>query len=89
MIVREAVTARDMARFIRFPWKIYRHDPNWVPPLISEYRAFLDRRKNPFFEHAEVKFLLASDAAGRICGRIAAIVNHRHVERHDQPEHGR
>ena len=84
MLVSEVVTARDMTRFIRFPWKIYRHDPNWVPPLISEYRAFLDRRKNPFFEHAEVKFLLASDTAGRICGRIAAIVNHRHVELHGE-----
>ena len=52
MLVSEAVTARDMDRFIRFPWKIYRHDPNWVPPLISECRAFLDRGKNPFFEHA-------------------------------------
>jgi hypothetical protein len=84
MLVSEAVTATDMARFIRFPWKIYRHDPNWVPPLISEYRAFLDRRHNPFFEHAEVKFLLAADTAGRICGRVAAIVNHRHVERHGE-----
>jgi hypothetical protein len=84
MLVSEAVTAGDLARFIRFPWKIYRRDPNWVPPLISECRKFLDRRKNPFFEHAEVKFLLASDAAGGICGRIAAIVNHRHVEQHGE-----
>jgi hypothetical protein len=84
MLVREVVTARDMTRFIRLPWKIYRHDPNWVPPLISEYRAFLDRRTNPFFDHAEVKFLLASDTAGRICGRIAAIVNRRHVELHGE-----
>lgn len=84
MLVREAVTAGDMARFIRFPWKIYRDDPNWVPPLISEQRAFLDRRKNPFFEHAEAKFLLVSDSAGRIRGRIAAIVNHRHVEEHGE-----
>lgn len=84
MLVSEVVTARDMTRFIRLPWKIYRRDPNWVPPLISEYRAFLDRRKNPFFEHAEAKFLLASDTAGRICGRIAAIVNRRHVELHGE-----
>ncbi len=80
MLVSEVLTQGDMERFIRFPWTIYRHDPNWVPPLISDYRAFLDRRKNPFFEHAEVQFLLASDTAGRICGRIAAIVNHRHIE---------
>ena len=85
MLVSEVVTGRDMDRFIRFPWRIYRHDPNWVPPLISDTRAFLDRRKNPFFEHAEAKFLLATDPAGRIRGRIAAIVNHRHAETHGEP----
>jgi len=84
MVVREAVTVRDMDRFICFPWKIYRDDRNWVPPLISDYRAFLDRSQNPFFEHAEVQFLLASDAAGRVCGRIAAIVNQRHVAQHGE-----
>lgn len=84
MLVSEAVTAGDMARFIRFPWEIYRHDPHWVPPLISERQAFLDRRKNPFFEHADVKFLLATEPSGRICGRIAAIVNHRHVAQHGE-----
>jgi ribosomal protein S18 acetylase RimI-like enzyme len=73
-----------MDRFIRFPWQVYRHDPNWVPPLISERRAFLDRRRNPFFEHAEVRLLLASDEAGRLRGRIAAIVNHRHIELHGE-----
>jgi hypothetical protein len=84
MLISEVLTTRDMDTFIHFPWTIYRHEPNWVPPLISDYRAFLDRTKNPFFEHAEVKFLLASDAAGRICGRIAAIVNRRHVELHGE-----
>ena len=80
MLVREALTAQDIERFIRFPWEIYRSDPNWVPPLISERRAFLDRRKNPFFEHAEVKLFLALDHTGSIRGTIAAIVNRRHVE---------
>ncbi len=84
MPVNEVITAGDMDRFIRFPWTIYRHDPNWVPPLISDVRAFLDRKTNPFFEHADVTFFLAVDPAGRIRGRIAAIVNRRHIERHGE-----
>jgi hypothetical protein len=84
MPVDEVVTAKDMERFIRLPWSIYRHNRNWVPPLISECHAFLDRHKNPFFEHADVRFLLASDASGRVRGRIAAIVNHLHVELHGE-----
>ena len=84
MRLREVVTARDRDLFIRFPWDIYRHDPNWVPPLISERRAFLDPRRNPFFEHADVKMFLASDDTGATLGRIAAIVNRRHIELHGE-----
>jgi hypothetical protein len=84
MRVREVVTAKDKDRFIRFPWEIYRHDPNWVPPLISERRAFLDPHQNPFFEHAEVKLFWASDDADATRGRIAAILNRRYVELHGE-----
>ena len=82
--VREVVTSRDRDRFIRFPWEIYRQDANWVPPLISERREFLDPRRNPFFEHAEAKLFLACDDAGAPRGRIAAIVNRSHIELHGE-----
>ncbi len=82
MVVREAATRKDREAFIRLPWTIYRDDPLWVPPLIAERRAFLDPRRNPFFEHAAVKLFLAADKGGRVLGRIAAIVNHNHVRTH-------
>jgi hypothetical protein len=82
MPVREVLTNADREQFIRLPWSIYRDDPHWVPPLISERRAFLDARRNPFFEHAEAKLFLASGANGRVVGRIAAVVNRRHLEVH-------
>jgi ribosomal protein S18 acetylase RimI-like enzyme len=84
MRVREAATSADRDRFIRLPWEIYRQDACWVPPLISEVRAFLDPLRNPFFEHAEVKLFLVCDDAGAPRGRIAAIVNRRHVEQHGE-----
>lgn len=82
--IREVQTKSDKDRFIKFPWKIYRGDPNWVPPLIVERRAFLNPKENPFFEHSEVGLFLASDAAGNDAGRIAAIVNHNHVKTHNE-----
>jgi len=82
MILREVATRRDRERFIRLPWKIYQHDPRWVPPLIVERREFLDPHKNPFFEHAAVKLFLAEDGTGREVGRIAAIVNSNHNRTH-------
>jgi GNAT superfamily N-acetyltransferase len=84
MNVREVGTKRDLKRFITFPWKIYRNDPNWVPPLLLERREFLDAKKNPFFEHATVKLFLAYDDAGSECGRIAAVINFNHIRTHDE-----
>ena len=40
----------DLARFVDFPWKVYRDDPNWVPPLKASVRALLDVKKHPFYE---------------------------------------
>lgn len=84
MIIREAVTRNDIDRFIRLPWKIYRNDKNWVPPLILERRDFLNPDKNPFFEHADVKLYLASDEAGDEVGRIAAVINFNHIRTHHE-----
>src|SRR5437763_1530395 len=44
-------------RFIRLPWRLYRNEPMWVPPLISERKKHLNRKKNPYFEHAEAEYL--------------------------------
>lgn len=41
----------------------------------------LNRRKNPFFEHAEAEYFLA-ERDGRVAGRIAAIANRLHNETH-------
>ena len=47
-----------------------------MPPLIFERRAFLNRGKNPWFEHAEAQYFLA-ERDGRAVGRITAQVDDR------------
>lgn len=70
---------RDWRRFIYLPWKIYQGNPNWVPPLISEQKSRFNRRKNPFFEHSEAEFYLATQDH-QVVGRIAAIKNNNHLK---------
>ncbi len=65
-------TPLEKDRFIQYQWKVYERDANWVPPLLMERREFLDSRKNPFFQHAEVALFLAR-RGGEIVGRIAAV----------------
>ena len=62
---------RKRDAFIKFPWRIYRNDPAWVPPLIIERKAFLDRDKHPFYRHGDAALFLAR-RDGAIVGRIMA-----------------
>jgi len=68
---------RRRERFVRFPWQIYKDDPNWVPPLISQLAKRLNVKRNPFFQYAARELFLAS-RDGKVVGTIAAIVNHQH-----------
>ncbi len=67
--------------FIRVPWRIYRNDPAWVPPLLMERRDHLNPAKNPLFHQAETAFWIAR-SEGEAVGRISAQVNHSHLTRY-------
>jgi GNAT superfamily N-acetyltransferase len=77
--------AADRTAFIRLPYTLYRDDPHWVPPLEMERRDFLDPKKNPFFDYAEVELFLAR-RGDEVVGRVAAIKNPRHMEFHGTKE---
>ena len=70
------LTKADLKQFIELPYRLRKDDPQWVPPLRFERREFLDRNKNPWFEHAECELMLA-ERDGRVVGRITAHIDHR------------
>jgi len=72
--VRPVSTKREREAFIKLPWRLYAGESNWVAPLLFERRQFLDPKKNPFFEHAEVQLFVAW-RDGRAVGRISAHVD--------------
>ncbi|HEY2770184.1 MAG TPA: hypothetical protein VGI87_06435 [Solirubrobacteraceae bacterium] len=74
--VRPVADNRDLNTFIKLPWRLYRNERYWVPPLLFERKRFFDRQRNPFFGHAEAEYFLAW-RDGRAVGRITA-----HVDRH-------
>jgi len=69
-------------QFIKFPFKLYKNEPNWVAPLIFEVKNNLDEKKNPFFKHSKIKLFLAYKDSN-LAGRIAAIINSNHNEFHN------
>ncbi len=67
--VVEVCSRTERDQFIKFPWRIYKNDPAWVPPLIIERQAFLDRKRHPFYQHGDAALFLAK-RSGEIVGRI-------------------
>lgn len=75
-------SSQDRDAFIKFPWRIYKNDPAWVPPLIVERKAFLDRKKHPFYQHGDAELFLAR-RNGEIVGRIMASDDPRYNSLHE------
>jgi GNAT superfamily N-acetyltransferase len=78
-VVRPVGGARDFEAFFRLPWKIYRDDPLWIPPMKSSARKELQPKANPFLRHCDYRlFLLERD--GETVGRIAALIDKLAIE---------
>ncbi len=68
-------------QFINFPYKLYKDEPNWVPPLRFDVRNNLDTKKNPLYDHTKIEMWLAF-RDGEVIGRIAGIINKAHNDFH-------
>jgi hypothetical protein len=77
LCIEPVTTQRELEAFIRFQFHLYRDDPYWVPPLLSERRDHFSTKKNPFFEHAAAQLWVAK-RGDEIVGRIAAIDDEMH-----------
>ncbi len=75
--VKAVRTNKELKKFIKFPWEVYKDYPNWVPPLISEEKKHYNRTVNPFFKYGKAEYFLAYKN-GKIVGRISAINNPNH-----------
>jgi len=68
--VRPVQTRREKRLFLTFPWRIYRHDPLWVPPILAEREKATDPQRGLFFKNGYAEFFIAwkdGQPAGTIC----------------------
>lgn len=75
--------------FVEVPWRLYKGDPFWTPPLRAEYLGSrllslpgLLTPRHPYHQHAEVTHFLATRGS-ELVGRVSAAINHRFNEYHD------
>ena len=72
--IKEALSKKDLKKFVKFSFTLYKDSKFWVPPIISEELRTFDKNINPVFHDAEGRFFLAYKD-GRIVGRVAALIN--------------
>jgi GNAT superfamily N-acetyltransferase len=77
--------------FAEFPWRLYRNDPCWTPPLMADLLGSrvlgtkgLLTPEHPYHRFAEVTHFIAR-LDGIAAGTISAAVNHRYNEYHGTP----
>lgn len=76
-----ATSKSERKQFIDFPYDHYSGDEHWIPPLKMEQKKLIDKDVNPFYENGDIALFLA-EQNGEVCGRIAAIEDHRYNEHH-------
>ncbi len=81
--VKEIHSKKDLKRFVKFPFKLYRDSKYWVPSIIAQEVKTFDKNENPVFKDAEARYFLAFKN-GEIVGRVAAIINWLEVNNQNQ-----
>ena len=74
--IKKVSTKRDLKRFIRFNYELYKHNPYSVPDLYDDMLNTFNKQKNAAFEFCEAEYFLAYKD-GKLAGRVAAIINRR------------
>lgn len=79
IIVQKVITKKNEKDFIKLPWKIYKDDCCWVPPLISDFKKSMRGENNSLVQSGPFEHIIAyknGESAGRLCVGINEPLNH-------------
>ncbi|MBO5562860.1 MAG: N-acetyltransferase [Bacteroidales bacterium] len=72
--IKRVESRKDLRTFVKFPLKLYKGCPYYVPNLYVDELTALDPEKNPMGKYSKsAKFLAYRD--GEVAGRVMAIIN--------------
>ena len=70
-------TRRQRRAFAVFPWRIYKDDPLWVPPLVRDRLKAFDKSRHRFYRHGDAEFC-AAHRRGRMVGTVCVAEDRFH-----------
>ena len=73
--IKTVTSKSDLRAFIKFPLKLYKGCPYYVPNLYVDELSALDMAKNPMGKYSKTEKYLAYNEKGEVVGRVAAIIN--------------
>lgn len=73
--IRPVHTRRQREQLLRFPWRIYRGDPLWVPPYLPDRCARLDPARSPIVQSGGQLASWLAWQGGQVVGTIAVAVD--------------
>ena len=74
--IKKVSTKRELKKFIRFNYRMYKNNPYSVPDLFDDMLNTFNKKKNAAFEFCEAEYFLAYKD-DKLVGRVAGIINHR------------
>lgn len=80
VIIKKVETKRELKKFIRFNYFMYKDNPYSVPDLFDDMLNTFNKKKNAAFEFCEADYFMAYKD-GKLVGRVAAIINNRANEK--------
>ena len=83
--IKRVLDRNSLRKFIRFPEKLYKNNPFYVPALVFDETNTLDPSKNPGSAFCKSELYLAYKD-DQLVGRVAAIVNEKANEQWDHKE---
>ena len=75
-------TEAEKRGFYKFPFRVYKNDPNWVPHLWPQRKSYLDKQA-AFFTYGEGDFWLAKEG-NEIVGTIGTAIDHSRNKNRDE-----
>lgn len=88
MTIEQVKDKRGKMDFLDVARKIYKDDPIWVCPLDNQINAIFDPGQNVYYSHGTAERWVLKDSAGKLIGRIAAFIDFKTANTHDQPTGG-
>jgi len=68
---------KDVRKWVKFPYKIYKGNKLWVPPFISGAKKQLDRGKHSFYKSGGDAAFFVVEKEGKMVARVGVMNNKR------------